>query len=421
MAARTWENRSADKDRRLDGGSTSARGTRLEQYSRAFHRACEILPAADQAIALERLSAADRMIELDRHPWQRRLVLIDNLARYQTLGVAEALLQRSRRAWTDDTHEAERNAELCLAVLGCLSTKRFHRALINDYRARAWAYVANARRIRAEFDRVEEAFRCAEEFLLSGTGDASELAHLLELRASFARATRRFGDAEQLLRRVVQIQAEVGDHHLEGRGLVGLALSRYSLGEPGEALELIERAAARIDARRDAHLNFAVAKNRALYLSDLGRTDEARACLPEVRRLAKALGTRLDHLRLLWVSALIHRDRGRHELAELALRRVRDGFIEENLPFDAALAALDLAALYLTSGRLAATAELARETATVFAALKVQPELLAALALFHQAAERQAATVAWVQQLAQEVRRRGLGLDPIDRDELGQP
>jgi tetratricopeptide (TPR) repeat protein len=371
-------------------------------------------------MTLDRASAGDRLAELERHPWPRRLVLVANLIAYQSLGVAEALLRRSRRAWTDDAQEAECFAQLALAVLEALSADAYPLALVHDHQARAWAYVANARRIRSELDRVEEPFRRAEEHLQSGTGDASLRAQLFDLRASFARANRRFDEAEMLLRRVISIHREVGDRHLEGRALVGLAFLRYALGEPGEALELLERAAPCIDGERDPHLRFALEKNRALYLSAVGRTDEARARLPEVRRLARKLGTRLDHLRLLWVSALIHRDRGRLELAELALRRVRDGFVAERLPFDAALAALDLAALYLAAGRLEATALLARETAAIFSALDVQHELLAALALFHQAAERRSITVAWVEGLAGEVRRRGSAVEGFGRDEPGR-
>lgn len=388
--------------------------THPELYSRAIRRACEMLPAVDRRIAEERSSAAEHLAELDRHPWPRRFVLVDNLGRFQTLGVVEGLLESSRRAWTQDPREAEHYAELALAILATAPMAEYPRALVNDYQARAWAYVANARRIRCELDRVEGAFLQAEQHLQSGTGDATELARLLDLRASFARDARRFREAELLLRRVILIHRETGEHHLEGRGLVSLALLRYDLGETAEALELIELAAPRIDGQREPHLRFALEKNRALYLSALGRTEEARARLPEVRRLARTLGTRLDHLRLLWVSALIHRDRGRHELAEQALRRVRDGFVEESLPFDAALAALDLAALYLVTGRFAATAEFAQETITIFSALGFHSELLTALALLHQAAERQSATVAWVEQLAQEVRRRS---SVVGRDE----
>lgn len=418
--ARPWKRPGAHWSQDHRTGPTSVVRPHPEAYSQAFRRACEALPSVDQRIITDRAQAVDRVAELAAHPWSRRFVLVAHLSRYQTLGVAEALLHQGRRAWTEDEAEAERHAELALVVLDHLPAEAYPAALVHDYQARSWAYVANARRIRSEFDRAEEAFRRAGALLQTGTGDASELARLLELRASLARARRRFDEAERLLRRVIVIYRDIGDRHLEGRGLVGLALLRYCLDEPGEALELVDLAASRIDGLRDPHLHFVLAKNRALYLSALGRTEEARALLPEVRRLARVLGNRLDHLRLLWVSALVHRDRGRQELAAFALRRVLHGFVAERLPFDAALAALDLAALYLQAGRLDDTALLARETTKIFATLDVQPDLLAALALFHQAAKRKSLTLQLVAEVTREVRRGGSAHDvlgPSRRDE----
>jgi tetratricopeptide (TPR) repeat protein len=380
---------------------------RPEIYGQAFRRACDALPFLDHRILRDRAQASGRVAELREHPWPRRFVLVAHRSCFQTLGVADVLLDLGRRAWTEDESEAERYAELALAVLDHLAANVYPVALVHDFQARAWSQVANARRIRSEFDRSEEAFRRAGVLLQEGTGDASELAGLLELRASLARARRHFDEAERLLRRVIGIYRDIGDRHLEGRGLIGLALLRYCLDEPAEALELIESAATCIDGQREPHLRFVLAKNRALYLSALGRTDEARALLPEARRLARGIANRLDHLRLLWVSALIHRDRGREELAALALRRVVDGFVAERLPFDAALAALDLAVLYLHAGRADDTARFAREIATVFATLDVQPDLLAALALFHQAAEHKSVTLPLLTELSREVRRGG--------------
>lgn len=219
------------------GGATRLRP---EIYGQAFRRACDALPSLDRRILRDRAQASGRVAELREHPWPRRFVLVAHRSCFQTLGVADVLLDLGRRAWTEDESEAERYAELALAVLDHLPANVYPVALVHDFQARAWSHVANARRIRSEFDRSEEAFRRAGVLLQEGTGDASELAGLLELRASLARARRRFDEAERLLRRVIGIYRDIGDRHLEGRGLIGLALLRYCLDEPAEALELIE-------------------------------------------------------------------------------------------------------------------------------------------------------------------------------------
>jgi hypothetical protein len=80
-------------------------------------------------------------------------------------------------------------------------------------------------------------------------------------------------------------------------------------------------------------------------------------------------------------------------------------FARLKVPFDAAVAGLELAAQYLEEGRTAEVKVLADELVTIFKAQKVQREPLAALTLFCKAATRETATAELAQRLVEYLYR----------------
>ncbi|HEX3526143.1 MAG TPA: hypothetical protein VH988_03675 [Thermoanaerobaculia bacterium] len=65
----------------------------------------------------------------------------------------------------------------------------------------------------------------------------------------------------------------------------------------------------------------------------------------------------------------------------------------EGIGYDAAMVSLDLAVLYLRWGRTAEVRRVAEEMLPIFASQDVDPEALAALALFQEAARQEQLTV----------------------------
>jgi len=82
-----------------------------------------------------------------------------------------------------------------------------------------------------------------------------------------------------------------------------------------------------------------------------------------------------------------------------------DELLARDIGYDAALASLDLAKLYLQLGRTAEVKHLARQMVTVFQEQGVHREALAAVRLFQEAAERERASVELVRRLADYLRR----------------
>jgi tetratricopeptide (TPR) repeat protein len=369
-------------------------------YSDVTRAVADKLRRTGVEIERERAGAGSLWDELDKHPHSRRLLMVENASRFQTYGLAELLLQECRRGWTEAPGRSEELAELALAVIHRLERRLHGSALVNDLKAEAWSYIANCRRIRSDLRSVSEAFDIAEEFRARGTGDLMEEAEILQLKASFFRDQRRFQDAIRAVDRAIEIFQEAGDHHAEGRALIKKASILRHSGETEEAIPFLERAASLVDPGREPRLLLSIKSNLALYLNEIGQAMEARKLLPDARALALEAGGALDRLKILWVEGLVNRGLGQGGLAEAALRRAMNGFVNAGIGYDAALVALDLAALLLEAGRTGEARELAGEMACLFAARDVHREAVAALIIAQRSLEQEVATLPLVREIA---------------------
>ncbi len=293
---------------------------------------------------------------------------------------------------------------LAVSVAEQIEAPGFRGAILNDLKAEAWSYVGNCRRILSEFRTSEVAFREADSYLQLGTGDALERAQILNLRSSLLETIGDFEGANNLLDQASLAYRAAGDSHLEGRALVQKAKLLRDSGRVEQSIPLLERASELVDGDRDPFLLFALRQNLVLNLNDAGLPEKAAALLPEVRRLGRKHGNRLDRLRLLWTEGLICRKLGQTELAEEALRQVREGFIAAEIGNDVALVSLDLATLYLETGRTAEVKQLAAEMLPIFASRQIHREAIMAWTVFRQAVEQEAATVRVIEEVAARIR-----------------
>jgi len=388
---------------RMFGG---ARASYLESaYGEVTRAVAEKLRRTGVEIERERSAAGSLWQELEKHPPSRRVLMVENSGRFQSYGLAELLLTESRRGWSENPGRSEELAELALAVIYRLERRLHGPALLNDLKAEAWSYIANCRRIRSDLRSVSEAFDIAEDFRAKGTGDPYEEAEILHLKASFYRDQRQFPEALGAIDRAVEIYREANDRHAEGRALIKKATILRDSGEVEGAIAILERASSLVDPGREPRLLLTITTNLAVYLNELGRSYEAKKLLPEARKLAVEVGGGLDRLRVLWLDGLVSRELGQAGLAEAALRRALAGFTESEIGYDAALVGLDLASLYLETGRTSEARELAVEIVPLFAARDVHREAVAALAVAQRAMERGAATLTVIQDVAAFLRR----------------
>jgi tetratricopeptide (TPR) repeat protein len=357
------------------------------------------------AFERERNRAAALLPELLSHAREGRELLLRNQPRYHTWGVFELLLDQSREESFHDPTTAEHLAGLALIQVDYLDPEHYGLPRIEDMRARAWSYVANARRIRSNLQDSEEGFRNAWRHLRQGTGDPLERALLLDLQASLRRAQRRFPEAVSLLRRAVQIFEEMGERHRAGRSLVNLATVHEQAGTPERAISLLYAAIRKIDPEQEPRLVLCARHNLITNLADAGRFLEAHHLFHATQPLYRQFPDAATQNRRKWVQGKIARGIGRLQEAEECFLAARDGFLTDRVAYDVALVSLELATLHAERGRAAEVKRLAQELAPVFWAHQIPRETLAAVTCFLQAAESEEVDQALVARVAAYLRR----------------
>lgn len=274
-----------------------------------------------------------------------------------------------------------------------------------DLQARAWAERGNARRIADHLEGAEADLARALEKVARGTGDPRLLARLMDLTASLRTDQRRFNEAFQLLDWVYGIQRELGESHEAGRALISKSnVAAYAL-DLDEAVRLLVQGLALVDADREPRLVLAAVHNLLSHLVDSGQIAEAERVFRESRDLYAAYAGPIERLKARWLEGRIELGLGGAAKAEQAFLDVCDGFEQSDLPYDMALVALDLAALWLEQGRNREIQSLLDNTVMVFQARGICREAIAALLMLREAFERERATAALLRTVAAELQR----------------
>jgi len=322
------------------------------------------------------------------------------------------LLDRCRDHWTSDPATAATLAEWALLILDALDPALHGRPLLYDLEARAWAYLGNTRRLGSDLRAAERAFEASSDCLERGSQDPRERADLLALQSTLRRAQRRFPEALRMLQQAAAIYRWLGNRHAEGKVIAQIAIAHSYSGHPELAVPKVRRALELIDPEREPRLSMGTRQNLANYLHELGRSDEARAMLPELRRQFARYGSPGDHLRLRWLEGRLELAAGDSAHGEAILTEVREAFVASGNGYDAALVSLELVARFLEQGRGADARRLAEAMLSVFHSLEVHREALAALIALERAARLETASVGLVREVAAYLQRLRSGPPP---------
>ncbi len=319
--------------------------------------------------------------------------------RFRSWALADLALDRSLEVSFEDPEYGETLADLGLAVTATLEQTDIGPALIADLRARGLAYLANARRMRSDLEGADRAIGEARAWIARGTGDPVERARLLDLEASLRKEQRRLDEAARLLRRSIAAYRAAGETRNAGKAMITLAAVQEVAGRPEEAVTLLREAADDFDPKHDRRLLLCARHNLASNLVALDQHMEARRVFRTTLPLYLAFDDPWTQRRRLWLAGRIDLGLGQLDAAERHLERARQGFLEQEIVYDAALVSLDLAAVYARRRRAEDLRRLAREMLPVFNARGVHKEARRALAYFQQAAEVELVTTAMVQHL----------------------
>ena len=344
------------------------------------------------ALAESRRRAPELYARLVRYPHALRQALVQEVAQFHEAGLCEVLCEASVEVAGDDAQEALRLAELAVLAGERVRGEEGWRRRVEGL---ARAHLTNALRVGGELQLAAEAWVRADARWQAGAAADPGLlneARVLQIEASLRRDRRELPEALALLDRALAIDRWGETPAL----LLNKAKALEELGDFAESIAALRLAVARIDGEREPRKLWVAHHNLAFNLCHLGRHTEAEGLLPEVRALARRLGHQLDDLRVDWLEAKVAAGLGRTAEAVAGFKRVRDGFEERGIAYDAALATMELAEVLAGEGRTGEVQALARESAAIFTAQGVHREAQRALAVFRRAAEEELLSVEFV-------------------------
>lgn len=343
-------------------------------------------------------------ILVERLRWRKHatcLGMVRESADYHLWRFARRLCEESLAATADSADRAREWAEL--AVIAARHAPGEEERLARE-QGNAIVHLANALRVKGELRAADQAYAEGCKLWDQGADDEHEPlneARVLGFGASLRRAQRRFKEALELLDRALEV--DTGDE------APYLLLNRSNLlreiGDLEGAVTTLRRADPHLSKVSNPRLVLAAELNAVDHLSILGQFEEASRRLPRVWELAEDWAGELDRFRLVWVEGRVAAGTGQENEGISALEQVWREFHQRGMAFDAALAALELAALRLRRGESGHVRALARQIRPVFESQEVHREALAALAFFCQAAEQERATLDFVERLVRYLHR----------------
>ena len=333
----------------------------------------------------------------------------------RTPALAARVCEASARAAARSFEEALELADFALFIAERVPGGEARRARAVGY---GRSFRANALRVATEFGAAD--VELAEGWKLWRAGDPSEPEILQEwrlhdLEASLRREQRLFPEALACVARAFALRG--GEPAAAGHILLVKEQICYSMGDITGSLASLEEAAPFIEAEGDPFQLFFLRFKIVKHLCELGRYAEAAKLLPFVREMAIEQGMELNLIRVAWLGAKIDAGQGRVAEASAGFEQVRQDFRAHKLPYEAALASLDLAVLLLQERDTAEVKELAVTLAWIFAAKGIAREALAAISVFCEAAREEIATVEQARRTIRDVEEAQRSAPPPNRKE----
>jgi tetratricopeptide (TPR) repeat protein len=268
----------------------------------------------------------------------------------------------------------------------------------------ALAYRANALRVAGNLPESEGIFMALRQRLATlPSASTSVLAEIASLEASLRMDQRRLAEAEERLGAAASLALLSQRTDLAARILVKQGNLLRNLDRPSDALGVFRQAVLLAESSEVASdLLLPALAGQINTLCDLDRPKEARALLDGRRAQFAADEDSFVRTATAGLEGRVHLGLGQLDAAAAAFEACRDGYLELDRTYDAALVSLDLAQVLLEEGRPTELRDLAAELVPLFRARGVARETLAALRLLAQAAAAETLTAA----VLQDVRRR---------------
>jgi tetratricopeptide (TPR) repeat protein len=295
-------------------------------------------------------------------PYRERTALVEKEEELQSWALAELFCDESAQAVAEGrAAEALQTAKIALRVAGLAQEEKSWRARLESY---AWSHLANAQRALGDLLEAEETFRHAEKLWMEGAVSHPgplDSARSLRLESLLRKAQKRLKEGLDLLDRAQSLAQPTEELvvRIQKGAFLGFS-DRWS-----DAVRELLRAATALKDRHPPRLRLDFSFNLLVCLIHSGNPSEAEKLLGEARKLSEAAGNDVDRARVRWQEARIAAGLKRTKTALTAFAEARRDLAAHGLPYDAALATFELAALHAEQGQTAQVKELTRELAAL--------------------------------------------------------
>ncbi len=365
-------------------------------------RSIELALGCATRVREERDAAPALLAELLALPTLDRETVVVVNPRYQSYTLASYILDRCEKAVFHDPAMARGLARLARTIAAQADPRSCGgAAALADLEAYAVGMEGNALRVAGEVREALTAFMQAREVQEKGGADPDLAARIDLMEASLRRDIRQFGTALTLLDRAAATFASLRDNEQTARAMINRANVFLVQRDLGEAIANLRKA---LPLVQDSWLGLVVRHNLISALVECGEAREAADLYEQSRNLYLHFSDPLTSSRRQWAEGLIARELGDFEVAHDLLSESATRLAEQGYGFDAALAGLDLVAVYAKQGNADEVLRVASHLLRFFQMQNIQPEALAALRMVLAAAERKAVNQAVLAQAAEIVR-----------------
>jgi tetratricopeptide (TPR) repeat protein len=358
-----------------------------DRFLASFEADTAFVDRESRRVAFEHLRGWGHWSALDPLLPKERLPAVIEHKDWHHWGLFRALLDAARWYRSRDPQEAVDIAQLALDILDLLDPKKIGgEPAVKDMQAKAFALLADCRRMASDLDGARAAIAEAWKWNEDGAGDPLDKAEIFRVDASYVATIGEFETAEAILEKALTLYRAVGDAHLEGRTRIQMA---HTVGyvSPEKALDHIGRALELISPVREPRLELCAQHALAEFLCAAGRPQDALGVLDRARPLYQQFPDEWAQIRFHWLQGRVAHALGSFVEAASILRQVREEFCARDQHRDFLMISIDLAAAHVAARETATALSCLTETTPILAGWNLHRNALAAWLAFQKALE----------------------------------